>query len=150
NPINENDTTTLSGAFADAAPLDTHTVVIDWGDGSATTTLDLAVGVRTFSANHQYFDDAGAGTSTTYPISVTVSDDDGQTGSGGAAVTVKNVAPASVGLTVTPTTIDENGSTTLSGSFTDPGTLDTHTVVISWGDGSPSTTLSLGAGVLTF
>ena len=32
---------------------------------------------------------------------------------------------------------------TLTGSFTDPGTLDTHTVVINWGDGSPNTILTL-------
>jgi len=40
------------------------------------------------------------------------------------------VAPASV--TLSATTINENQSTTLSGSFTDPGTLDTHVVVIKW------------------
>ena len=32
--------------------------------------------------------------------------------------------------------IDENGSVTLSGSFADVGTLDTHTVLIDWGDGT--------------
>ena len=41
-------------------------------------------------------------------------------------------------------------STVLSGSFADPGTLDAHTVVISWGDGTSDTTLNLAAGVLTF
>ena len=33
---------------------------------------------------------------------------------------------------------------TLNGTFADPGTLDTHTVVIDWKDGSPPTTLNLG------
>ena len=33
----------------------------------------------------------------------------------------------------------------LSGSFTDPGTQDTHTVMIAWGDGSTNTTLNLAA-----
>src|SRR5262249_47309910 len=50
NPIDENDTTTLSGSFDDPAPQDTHTVVIDWGDGSTPTTLSLGAGVLSFSA----------------------------------------------------------------------------------------------------
>jgi autotransporter-associated beta strand protein len=150
NPIDENGTTTLQGSFIDPAPLDTHTVLIDWGDGSPQTTLSLAVGMHSFSADHQYLDDDGPGTATTYHVTVTVSDDDGQSGSASTDVTVNNVAPAAVNLTVNPSTIDENGSTTVSGTFTDPGTLDTHTVVINWGDGSPNTTLNLAAGVLTF
>ena len=35
-------------------------------------------------------------------------------------------------LTTTSATINENGITTLSGSFVEPGTLDTYTVVLSW------------------
>jgi hypothetical protein len=38
----------------------------------------------------------------------------------------------------------------LGGSFTDPGTLDCHTAVNTWGDGSANTTVNLGAGVLSF
>src|SRR5439155_444959 len=66
------------------------------------------------------------------------------------SVVVNNVVPSNVILTANPGTINENSSTTLSGSFSDPGTQDTHTVVIGWGDGSPSTTVTLAAGVLTF
>ena len=44
----------------------------------------------------------------------------------------------SAGVT-TPGTINENDSTALSGSFTDPGILDTHTVAINWGDGVTDT-----------
>ena len=46
------------------------------------------------------------------------------------------------------TSILENDTTTLSGTFTDPGTLDTHTVTIGWGDGSAPTILSLPAGTI--
>src|SRR5207237_498147 len=53
-------------------------------------------------------------------------------------------------LTPTPAAINENDTTTVAGSFTDPGTLDTHTVDIAWGDGSPDTVLHLDANVLTF
>jgi hypothetical protein len=39
---------------------------------------------------------------------------------------------------------------TVGGSFSDAATGQTHQVVISWGDGSANTTLSLAAGVLSF
>jgi hypothetical protein len=150
-PINENDATALSGTFADPDALDTHSVAINWGDGSAVTTLNLAAGVFTFNANHQYLDNpAGTPHGGSFPVSVTVTDNHGASGTGSTGVDVENVAPANVILTPSPATINENDSTTVSGSFTDPGTLDTHTVDISWGDGSADTILSLGANVLTF
>ena len=40
--------------------------------------------------------------------------------------------------------------TTLSGSFVDAATAESHTVVIAWGDNSPNTVLTLAAGVDTF
>src|SRR5260370_14042774 len=59
-----------------------------------------------------------------------------------------NVAPANLNLGFANSTINEGDTATLNGTFTDPGVLDTHTVVISWGDGSANTTLSLDARVL--
>src|SRR5262249_35542435 len=97
---------------------------------------------------HRYLDNKPG--DAPYAISLTVTDNHGASGSAATAVTVRNVAPADVPLTATPATIDENGTTALTGTFTDPGTQDTHTVVINWGDGSADTTLTLGAGVLTF
>src|SRR5207244_7851278 len=41
------------------------------------------------------------------------------------------------------------GSRTVTGTFADPDTSETHTVTITWGDGSPDTVLNLAAGVLT-
>jgi hypothetical protein len=72
-----------------------------------------------------------------------------QYGQGWAEIWVDNMrlTAGAGGVIVTPSVIDEDGSTTLTGGFTDPGVLDTHTVVIDWGDGSPNTTLSLAAGV---
>jgi hypothetical protein len=55
-----------------------------------------------------------------------------------------------VSITATPATINENDSITLNGSFSDPGTQDSHTVTITWGDSSTATTLTLAAGVTTF
>lgn len=317
--IDEGGSTTLTGTFTDADAADTHTVTIDWGDGSPDTVLHLAAGVTSFSQAHTYADDHPTGTShDAYTIGVTVVDDvtytavpiqayvipsgtagnqafggalgmdfnvvrpiwisqlgvfddlsdglmvpltarlynranqtslatlsfaPGQTGTlvsgtrflplatpillpagfqgtivaegygaterngnfttgvwttdsgdgaiqfvgggrngvagvfpvfgdGGPAnryaagsfrfheplpgefpnasanVTVNNVVP--LGLSLNASAMDGNGTAMLTGTFTDPGTADTHTVTINWGDGSPDTVLSLAAGETTF
>ena len=51
-----------------------------------------------------------------------------------ASVMVSNVAPV---VTASGETIDENGVATVSGTITDPSYLDTFSVVIDWGEGSP-------------
>lgn len=84
-----------------------------------------------------------------YTATLTVSDGINPPESSWARVTVNNVAPAIITLTLSPATIDENQSVTLSGSFTDPGILDTHEVVIDWGDGS-NDRIELDANVLNF
>jgi len=142
SPINEDDTATLTGTFTDPDGLDSHTVLIDWGSGEGTTTLNLPAGVLTFSADHQYRDDNPSGTaSDNYPVSVTVTDNHSASSGGSAVVTVNNVAPAVTNLSGA-TTVIENDTLTLTGTFHDPGTLDTHTVVIGWGSGEGSTTLT--------
>jgi len=58
-----------------------------------------------------------------------------------AAVTVNNVAPS---VEAGPDqTVDEGNPVSFSGSFTDPGTGDTHTVEWDFGDGSPPVTGTL-------
>jgi extracellular elastinolytic metalloproteinase len=173
--VNEGDTYTVSGTFHDPGILDTHTVVIGWGSGEGSTTLttagpnpdgttltSLGNGDRAFSASHLYADDNPSGTpSDLYAVSVTVTDKDGGTGGGGTGVTVNNVAPTVTALTPAGS-VDENGTFTVAGTFFDPGVLDTHTVVVTWGGGTPdqpaegSTTLNegdltyLGGGVWSF
>src|SRR5205085_570428 len=142
-------TTTLSGSFTDPGTLDTHTVVIDWGDGSSDTTVNLAAGVLTFSGvTHRYLDNRTD--NDTYTLQAPANDKGGAAGTGTTEVTVINVAPTRLTLPSFPTRRSSDLTTTLSGSFTDPGTLDTHTVAINWGDGSSVTTVNLTAGVLTF
>ena len=66
-------------------------------------------------------------------------------------VTVNNVAPSVTGLFLYGT-IFENGSITLNNSFTDPGLLDQHTLIVDWDDpNSPAdSTFALPAtGTLT-
>ena len=61
-------------------------------------------------------------------------DSDAATGSASIDVAVANVAPSAVNVDATQLNADR--TTFLTGSFVDPGLVDTHTVVISWGDGS--------------
>jgi hypothetical protein len=65
-------------------------------------------------------------------------------------VTVNDVPPSNLGLTLSATQITEGTSVTLSGTFADPSAADSHPITINWGDGSTPTTLNLGAGVLGF
>ncbi len=151
--INENTSTTLSGSFTDVEATDSHTVEINWGDSSATTTLSLGAGVLTIpSTSHTYLDDNPTGTtSDSYTISVTVTDN-GKSGSplvndfkfttGSTSVTVNNVAPTK---TANPFTFDPYTGVASAGvSFSDQGWLDL--VSATW-TGITGTTGPIGPGL---
>ena len=102
------------------------------------TAVNTATGAVNFSiASHQYLDDgvsAGTGTASDgSTIVVTVADDDGGAGTGSVGLTVNNVAPAVSNVAVN-TPINENGSATVTGTFTDIGMSDVHTVTVAWDD----------------
>jgi hypothetical protein len=146
--INENGTAQLSGTFTDPGVLDTHTVTIHWGDGSAPQTLSLAANKLDFTATHHYPDDNPTATpSDKYTINVTIKDKDGDLDKGSTTLTVNNVAPQI--SNVTGGTIDENGVATVSGTISDPGSEDTFTLTINWADGN-SDTYSLPKGTTSF
>jgi hypothetical protein len=90
---------------------------------------------RTFTLSHRYADDNAA---DAYAIGVTVTDDDTGTSSATATAAVTNSAPTGLTVTADAVTINEDGSVTLTGSFADRGTLDSHTVTIDWRDGTTS------------
>jgi hypothetical protein len=147
--IDEGQLAGLRGTFTDPGTLDTHTVTIDWGDGSTDTVLTLTLGARSFGASHRYVDDDPTGTpNDDYTITVTVSDDDSGSDSTTTDITVNNVAPVLSGV-ATAGQIDENGTATLIGSITDPGTDDTFALTVNWGEGAPTVTL-LPAGSTAF
>ena len=67
-----------------------------------------------------------------------------------AGVTVNNVAPTITNFNIDSTLINVGGTVALGGTFTDPGTLDTHQVVVHWNDGSDDTVVNLDAGQYDF
>lgn len=138
--LDEGDPLNLSGSFVNIDTLDTHQVVISWGDGSANTILDLVVGARDFATMHVYRDDNPTGTAADgYMISVTVTDQDDGSGTAGANVTVNNVEPV-IQVFESDATFavkgEEGEPVTVMGSFTDVGILDTHSAMVDWGDGT--------------
>src|SRR5207247_2489524 len=136
--IEEKQTFTLTGTFVDPGTQDTHTVVVDWGPGEGSTTLTLDAGVLSFSASHQYLDDNPSGTaSDVYPITVTITDDDGGANAVGTSITVNNLAPLVDPISGPEPSPAVRGQTlTFSSAFTDVGTLDTHLVTWNFGDGT--------------
>ncbi len=147
-------TVTLYGSFTDPVPQASRTVTIDWGDGTSgnpdTTTLPLAAGVTTFSTSARQYAASGQ-----YIITVSVGD---AVGSGPAAtlpVTYNDLAPANVALSMPSTPILLNQAFDLSGTFTDPESSQSQTVIIDWGDaldGYPpdTTTVNPSPGATSF
>lgn len=126
-------TTTLVGAFADAGPLDTHTVLVDWGDGTAVDEATVDPASRTFRAEHQF----PSGSSVDdYAITVVVADDDHGSTAGTATVRAHHAAPQFLAAVAEPSV--ENGPVVVEGTFSDPDALDFHQVIVNWGDGSPA------------
>lgn len=124
--VDEGDTLTLAGSITDAGVLDTHTVSVTWGDGSTSNAaVDQVSG--TFEATHTYLDDAPTGTASDLAaIIVTLTDDDGGSDTGSESIVVNNLAPI-VSTVLGPDQAVRGQTLVYTGSFTDAGTLDTHT-----------------------
>jgi hypothetical protein len=74
----------------------------------------------------------------TRTIAVRVTDNGNLTGTDSTVVIIHNVAPI-IGVITAPTAPQQiNTSVNASASFTDEGTLDTHTAVWNWGDNDTS------------
>ena len=148
--IVENQSVTLTGSYTDSDLGDTHTVVVDWGDG--TTSLAIVdQGNDTFMASHLYADDGltpGGSPTFDYSIVVTVTDDSPLADSDTAMtlITVNNVDP-SITSFISSAPFSNPAATFQSilftGAFTDTGSLDTHSATIDWGDGSPAQAVAI-------
>src|SRR5437870_3341563 len=139
----EGGSSSLALTFADTDAADTHTVSVAWGDGATSDSGTLASTVTTFGAPHVYADTG------TYSVVVTLVDSANHTVTASASVSPTNVAPVVGSLSLSPTSVVDHQTLTVSGTFTDPGTADTFTLTVDWGDGM-SSTQSLAAGTRSF
>lgn len=86
----------------------------------------------------------------TYTLTLTATDSAGNTATANSTVTATNATPtvgAISGLPVVPIAV--NTTMTASAAFADPGTLDSHSAVWTWGDGATSggtVTETVGSG----
>ena len=112
----------LSGELNDLGSLDTHTVEINWGDGSAMETVNLVAGIASFHIAHTY-----SGLQPSYTINVTASDDD--TGVSQAS-TVVMVNP----IRLTNVTRSQNGEVRVKGQGASGQaiTIETSTDLQNW------------------
>ena len=81
----------------------------------------------------------------TYVATLQATDDGGMTGSTAVTITGANVAPSAKIASVSWTpqlVLTTNESVSFAGTFTDPGTLDTHTAGWNFGDGATASGLS--------
>ncbi len=115
----------LIGDYALASPSSTSTCTFYDNDWNPSTAIDDA-----------------------YPVASSVIDKDNASTTTGDSVTVLNVAPTLSNVTITGAIL-ENGTATLTGTIFDPGTLDSFTLVVTWGDGY-SNTFTYAAGTTSF
>ena len=126
--IDESDTLTLQVIGADFDPSDTLTYSLDAAPVGAS--IDATSGLFTWTAN-----DGPA----SFPVTVRVTDSGSpvQSSTASFVLNVENVLPAVQPIAGPPTAV-RGQPLAYSALFTDPGTLDTHTATIDWGDGGSS------------
>ncbi len=129
------------GSFTDAGTQDQPwEVEVDWGDGTAAQAFDASTQGAIDLTSHTYAQDGS------YSVSVSVTDKDGMSDSGTFTISVANVAP--VVEAGTGATIDEGGTFSGAGNFTDPG-ADSWTATVDYGDGSGVQPLGLSGKSFT-
>jgi hypothetical protein len=117
---------TLTGSFVDPDLGQTWPIQqVGWGDGTSESFTSAAD--NTFTLTHIYKDNAA----TTFNADVVILDNLNSPGVASIAVTVTNVAPTVAAIP------DQNAGAPFAlnyttGSFTDPGTLDTFTATVDW------------------
>src|SRR5438093_4741340 len=132
--LTESQSMHLTWQFSDNDASTSWTATVNYGDGSGKQALALNANT-TFVLDHLYAPGA-------YDLTVEVTDDAGATGSLVIHVVVSNVAP-SVNLS---STMDLAFTMTLdaSGTFTDPGSNETYSATVNYGDGTGTLPLALG------
>ena len=151
--LDENDLFVRTGlTYTDAGVLDTHVGTVDYGDGSGPQPLTLTPtgpGAGTFDLEHRYLDDDPTATpQDDYTVTVTITDDDGGVGQDTLTVTVRNLDPTTEagGDAI----IDEGDTFVRDLTFADIGTLDTHEVLVDFGEGDGFESVPFDPGTNTF
>jgi cysteine-rich repeat protein len=144
--INEGGSVSVSFTVTDSGLAnEVYTASVDWGDGTVESGLPISAVTRSFSRSHTYKDNRA----TAYPVSISVTDGDGGTGTDGFSVTVNNVAPT-LSVAGASTTVNEGAVYTLSGvTYADVGVLDTHTAKVNWGCGTADVDATVNASAKT-
>ena len=142
--LNEGELLVLGGSFTTATPSQRHRVRVNWGDGSAPTTVYLAPGSTAFGGVlHQYADDSHGTTGFEVTVEIANLDSPDVSGSSSAIVVVQNVAPIVGSFELdnlgSNATNQEGDTLRLTGLVADDGIEDRHSITIDWGDGSPLT-----------
>ncbi len=120
--LNEGSTGTFNASESSSSP--DKIVSYEWDLNNNSSFTD-ATGVIT---THSWPDNGS------YTIAVKITDDDGSTDIATTTIEVNNVAPE---VNTEPgQTVNEAETVKFSGSFIDPGTVDTHSIVWNFGDDS--------------
>jgi len=120
-----------------------HAITVDYGDGTGVQPVEPGYWDPTdFWLSHEYSD------SGTYLVTVTVTDAQGAVGTATATVVVNNVAPW-VYLAEQGYGSAEGSELVLNGYADDPGTQDTLTATVDYGDGTGMQPLEVNNGTLT-
>ena len=134
----EGDLATLTAIFNDPGTEDTHAAEIDWDDGNISN-FSSASAPGEFEALHSYCDNG------TFHISVMVTDDDGGLDKALVPVEIYNKAP--IIDPIADRTVAEGTRMTGTVTYSDAGSCDTHSVTMSYGDGSPPESFGGGGSV---
>ncbi len=150
---------TITGDFTDPSWLDVHTGDLDCGSPDAIPFGPFVV------EEHAEPDSTGSifgqciyGHAGVFTVTMTVTDDLGSGDAEQLVLNVANVAPTLFPLDVGPLPALEGSTLTITGDFTDPSWLDTHTATGDCGDngtivGGPTVneqhTPPLGTGTVT-
>jgi hypothetical protein len=111
--------------FADQGVNDTHTALIDWGDGGLTSgSVDQILG--TITGTHSWAVEG------VYAITTTVTDDDGALALAVGQVVVQDAPLVDAGAASAGV---EGATVTITVSFLDSA-LETHEATFDWGDGA--------------
>lgn len=122
--VSEGSPFTRSVPFADPDSSEWE-LVIDYGDGSSSGPVPVTA-ESNIDLSHTYADNGE------YTLSVTLTDDGAEEATDSILVIVENAAP--VVEAGADQSVHTNETVSVNALYTDAGILDTHTVLINWGD----------------